>query len=168
MSDPFEKLSQRLDQTRHGGEQTGAREEDVDALREQWRKVFTVLGQQVRELVARMKDKEGVAGDVRPTDYGFRLMLVAHVGKARRECSIGFPREIRSSDVFVDQDGSWGEKGDTVARVRLPLSDHVVTFNREGRLGWRGEDGSQQTATTSEPDAVRQFLTDLVAQDLLA
>ncbi|MBI4538423.1 MAG: hypothetical protein HY704_02785 [Gemmatimonadetes bacterium] len=168
MTDPFEELERRLEQTRQPGERQGARDEEVTALRDQWRKVFTALGQQVRDLMARLREREGMAGDVRPTDYGFRLMLVANIGKTRRECSFGIPREIRVSCIFVDEDGAWGSKGETVARVILPLSDHVITFTRSGRLGWRAEDGSQQTADAMDPGVLRRFLTDLVAQDLLA
>lgn len=167
MSDPFEALERRLEQTRHVDERQGVRDEEVTALREEWKKVFAGLGQQVRDLVARLRDKEGVAGDVRPTDYGFRLMVVAHIGKTRRECAIGIPREIRTADIFVDQEGTWGAKGETVARVTLPLSDHIITFTRSGLLGWRGEDGGAQTASGADPETLRRFLTDLLAQDLL-
>lgn len=61
MGDPFEELGRRIEQTRRGDERHGARDEEVAALREEWKSVFTALGQQVRDLVARLSQLAAVA-----------------------------------------------------------------------------------------------------------
>lgn len=166
MTDPFELLSKRLEATDRSNGGNGERKEAVEGLQKRWLDVYSDLAQQARALVETLRERDGVSGDVRATEFGFTLRLAAQVGSERRECSLGFPHAIREADIHFVEKGEEGDERAPVAWVKLPDCPHEVSFSDGGVLGWVAEDGEPAKADTSDPSEIRGFLSDLVAQEL--